>query len=160
MQTFRDNAGRTWTVSVDVAAIKRVRALAGFDLLSVIDGKGIDRLVLDPVLLCDVLCAACRPEAERLGVSDEDFGRAMAGDAIEHATRALMEELVSFCPNPRDRKNLRRVVSAMWTTMERARDVVESRIESDLQSAMNRSLAALGGSSGSLPGSSASIPMG
>jgi hypothetical protein len=160
MQTFRDNAGRTWTVAIDVAAIKRVRSLIGYDLLAVLDGTGTQALVSDPVLLVDVLYALCRPETDRLAVTDEDFGRSMAGDAIEHATQALLEELVSFCPNPRDRKNLRRVVSAMWTTMERARDVVESRIESDLQSAMNRSLAALGGSSGSSPGSSASIPMG
>ena len=153
MQTFRDNAGRTWTVSVDVAAIKRVRALAGFDLLSVIDGKGIDRLVLDPVLLCDVLCAACRPEAERLGVSDEDFGRAMAGDAIEHATRALMEELVSFCPNPRDRTRMQKLVTTLWTTMEKARDVVERKLDEQLQALESLDPSVPGGSSGSSPGS-------
>ena len=160
MQTYRDNAGRTWTVAIDVAAIKRVRALIGYDLLSMLNGNGSQRLITDPVLLVDVLYALCRPEADRLSVTDEEFGRSMAGDAIEHATQALLEELVSFCPNPRDRKNLRRAVSAMWTTMEKARDVMESRIESDLESEMNRRLAALGGSSGSSPGSSASIPTG
>ena len=153
MQTFRDNAGRTWTVSVDVAAIKRVRALAGFDLLSVLDGKGIDRLVLDPVLLCDVLCAACRPEAERLGVTDEDFGRAMAGDAIEHATRALMEELVSFCPNPRDRKRMQKLVTTLWTTMENARDVVERKLDEQLLALASPDHSVPGGSSGGSPGS-------
>jgi hypothetical protein len=151
MQTFRDNAGRTWAVSVDVAAIKRVRALAGFDLLSVVDGKAVDRLIADPVLLCDVLCAACRPEAERLGVTDEDFGRAMAGDAIDHATQALLEELVSFCPNPRDRKRLRKFVTTMWTTMEKARDVLERKLDERLEDASRQALTALGGSSGSSP---------
>jgi hypothetical protein len=151
MQTFRDNAGRTWAVSVDVAAIKRVRALAGFDLLSVMDGKAVDRLIADPVLLCDVLCAVCRPEAERLGVTDEDFGRAMAGDAIDHATQALLEELVSFCPNPRDRKRLRKFVTTMWTTMEKARDVLERKLDERLEDASRQALTALGGSSGSSP---------
>lgn len=151
MQTFRDNAGRTWAVSVDVAAIKRVRALAGFDLLSVVDGKAVDRLIADPVLLCDVLCAVCRPEAERLGVTDEDFGRAMAGDAIEHATQALLEELISFCPNPRDRKRLRKFVTTMWTTMEKARDVLERKLDERLEDASRQALTALGGSSGSSP---------
>ena len=151
MQTFRDNAGRTWAVSVDVAAIKRVRALAGFDLLSVMDGKTVDRLIADPVLLCDVLCAVCRPEAERLGVTDEDFGRAMAGDAIDHATQALLEELVSFCPNPRDRKRLRKFVTTMWTTMEKARDVLERKLDERLEDASRQALTALGGSSGSSP---------
>jgi hypothetical protein len=151
MQTFRDNAGRTWAVSVDVAAIKRVRALAGFDLLSIMDGKAVDRLIADPVLLCDVLCAVCRPEAERLGVTDEDFGRAMAGDAIDHATQALLEELVSFCPNPRDRKRLRKFVTTMWTTMEKARDVLERKLDERLEDASRQALTALGGSSGSSP---------
>ena len=151
MQTFRENAGRTWAVSVDVAAIKRVRALAGFDLLSVMDGKAVDRLIADPVLLCDVLCALCRPEAERLGVTDEDFGRAMAGDAIDHATQALLEELVSFCPNPRDRKRLRKFVTTMWTTMEKARDVLERKLDERLEDASRQALTALGGSSGSSP---------
>ncbi len=151
MQNFRDNAGRTWAVSVDVAAIKRVRALAGFDLLSVMDGKAVDRLIADPVLLCDVLCAVCRPEAERLGVTDEDFGRAMAGDAIDHATQALLEELVSFCPNPRDRKRLRKFVTTMWTTMEKARDVLERKLDERLEDASRQALTALGGSSGSSP---------
>jgi hypothetical protein len=151
MQTFRDNAGRTWAVSVDVAAIKRVRALAGFDLLSVMDGKAVDRLIADPVLLCDVLCAVCRPDAERLGVTDEDFGRAMAGDAIEHATQALLEELISFCPNPRDRKRLRKFVTTMWTTMEKARDVLERKLDERLEDASRQALTALGGSSGSSP---------
>jgi hypothetical protein len=151
MQTFRDNAGRTWAVSVDVAAIKRVRALAGFDLLSVMDGKAVDRLIADPVLLCDVLCAVCRPDAERLGVTDEDFGRAMAGDAIDHATQALLEELVSFCPNPRDRKRLRKFVTTMWTTMEKARDVLERKLDERLEDASRQALTALGGSSGSSP---------
>ena len=86
MQTFRDNAGRTWTVAIDVAAIKRVRSLIGYDLLAVLDGTGTQALVSDPVLLVDVLYALCRPEADRLAVTDEDFGRSMAGDAIEHAT--------------------------------------------------------------------------
>ena len=151
MQTFRDNAGRTWAVSVDVAAIKRVRALAGFDLLSIMDGKAADRLIADPVLLCDVLCAVCRPEAERLGVTDEDFGRAMAGDAIDHATQALLEELVSFRPNPRDRKRLRKFVTTMWTTMEKARDVLERKLDERLEDASRQALTALGGSSGSSP---------
>jgi len=151
MQTYRDNAGRTWTVAIDVAAIKRVRALIGYDLLSMLNGNGSQRLITDPVLLVDVLYALCRPEADRLSVTDEDFGRSMAGDAIEHATQALLEELVSFCPNPRDRKRLRKFVTTMWTTMEKARDVLERKLDERLEDASRQALTGLGGSSGSSP---------
>jgi len=113
MRTFKDNAGRTWTVSITVDAIKRVRGLLDVDLLEVVGGKLIDRLITDPVLLCDIVYAVCKPEADAQSVSDEDFGRAMAGDAIEHATTALLEELVSF---PRAR-GTGRISRKSWTRL-------------------------------------------
>lgn len=112
MKTFTDNAGRDWTVEVNVSALKRIKGLTGTDLLEAIDGPLVERLIRDPVLLCDVVYAACKPQADERGVSDEDFGRAMAGDAIDRATAALLEELVAFCPSPRDRANLGRVLQA------------------------------------------------
>jgi len=163
MKVFKDNAGREWTVEVNVAALKRVKSLVGVDLLGVLDGTLIERLVRDPVLLCDVVYAVCKPQADQRTVSDEDFGRAMAGDAIEHATEALLEELVSFCPSPRDRANLGRVLKATREVMDKARDIVEARLESgELEKAAERALTQLqtapGTSSGSAPVSSGSTP--
>jgi hypothetical protein len=68
------------------------------DLLEVIEGKLIDRLIADPILLCDVIWGLCKPQADEAGLDDEAFGRAMAGDAIDAATTALLEELVDFFP--------------------------------------------------------------
>jgi len=51
IKTFTDNAGRTWTVQVNVDAIKRVRDLAKVDLPEVVEGKLIKRLLSAPVLL-------------------------------------------------------------------------------------------------------------
>jgi len=141
MKQFTDNAGRQWTVEVNVAALKRVKGLAGVDLLEVLDGALIERLIRDPVLLCDVLYAACKPEADERGVTDEEFGRAMAGDAIEHATEALLDEIVSFCPSPRDRAALGRVLAATRTAMDKARDLVEARLDGgELEKAINEAL--------------------
>ncbi|MBX3364010.1 MAG: hypothetical protein KF866_04525 [Phycisphaeraceae bacterium] len=159
MKVFKDNAGREWTVEVNVAALKRVKSLAGVDLLGVLDGTLIERLIRDPVLLCDVVYSVCKPQADERGVTDEDFGRAMAGDAIEHATGALLEELVSFCPSPRDRANLGRVLKATRDVMDKARDMVEARLESgELEKAAEEALQTLGTSSGSAPASSGSTP--
>lgn len=160
MRTFKDNAGRDWTVAINVNAIKRVRDLAKVNLLDVFEGKLIDRLAADPVLLCDVLYAVCKPQADTAGVSDEQFGEALAGDAIELATKALLEELVSFSPNPRDRAALGRVIKALWNSVEKARDLLEARmnsseLENRLDIAMRNALeTALGPSSGSVPASS------
>jgi len=159
VKTFNDNAGRTWTIAINVDAIKRVRSLLEVDLLEIVEGKLIEKLIRDPVLLCDVVYAVCKPEADAKGVSDEDFGRAMAGDAIEHATKALLEDLVGFSPSPRDRANLQRVLATTWNVMDRARDLVEQRLQSgELERVVERALATAGSSSGAAPESSASNP--
>ncbi|MCP4594504.1 MAG: hypothetical protein GY842_27550 [bacterium] len=159
MKTFTDNASRSWTVTINVDAIKRVRDLLGVDLLQIVEGTLIEKLIRDPVLLCDVVYVVCKPEADQKGVSDEDFGRAMAGDAIEHATKALLEELVGFSPSPRDRENLGRVLETTWRVMDRARDLIEQKLTSgQLDAQIEQALANVAGSSGSAPASSDSTP--
>ena len=39
MKTFADNAGRTWTVAVNVDAIQRGKALARMDLMEAVECK-------------------------------------------------------------------------------------------------------------------------
>ena len=166
MRQFKDNAGRTWTVDINVATLKRVRGLTGVDLMQVIEGTLIEKFIRDPVLLCDVVYAVCKPEADAAKVSDEEFGKAMAGDAIEAATGAVLDELISFCPSPRDRANLGRVLQATNRVMEKARDLTEKRIEtltseSELDKLVNRMVPeprTPGSSSTSAPELSASTP--
>ncbi len=162
MRSFKDNQGRQWSVEINVTAIKRVRGLTGEDLMQVIEGTLIEKLIRDPVLLCDVVYAICKPEADSRSISDEEFGKAMAGDAIEAATTAVLEELVGFCPSPRDRANLGRVLHATRKVMDRARDLVEKKLDSgELDRLADRLLsgeATAGSSSTSAPESSASTP--
>jgi hypothetical protein len=168
VKTFTDNAERSWDVAINVAAVKRVRDLTGVDLLEIVDGTLIEKLIRDPILLCDIVYAVCKPQADERDpvVSDEEFGRAMAGDAIEHATTALLEDLVSFCPSPRDRKNLGQVLAATNRVMDRARDLVEQKLSSgELERMADEALAqpdvphpvGAGSSSGTQPASSESI---
>jgi len=157
MRSFKDNAGRQWSVEINVAALKRVRGLTGEDLMQVIEGTLIEKLIRDPVLLCDVVYAICKPDADSRSVSDEEFGKAMAGDAIEAATTAVLEELVGFCPSPRDRANLGRVLQATTKVMERARDLVEKKLDSgELDRLADQLLETAGASSISAPEPSAS----
>jgi len=132
MKSFTDNLGRVWTLVVNVATIKRVRALCEVDLNSIVeveDGKPsarlLERLSGDPVLLVDVLYAVCKPECDRLNVSDEDFGAAMAGDCIEIATNALLEETVDFFPEAK-RQAFRKILSASRRFEEQARKRLEN----------------------------------
>jgi hypothetical protein len=119
MKCFKDNQNRNWTIVVNVAAVKRVRSLLEINLLDVVklDEKNrpnvnlLEQLASDPVLLCDVIYCICKPEADAQNISDEDFGMAMGGDAIEHATTALLEELVDFFPEAK-RLVLRKLMNA------------------------------------------------
>lgn len=101
MTSFKDTEGRQWMVRIDVDAVKRVRALVDVDLLDAAGGDLLPRIAADPVLLCDVLFALCQPEAEKRGVTDDQFGSAMGGDTIDDAAEAFMEALVDFFPKRR-----------------------------------------------------------
>ena len=131
MKTFTDNTGRAWSLAINVDAVKRVKALVNVDLLQAVEGKLIEQLVADPILLCDVVFCLCKPQADQLGVSDEDFGRAMAGDAIEQATSAMLEELVDFFPSRR-RALLTKAVGKFRTLQETVLTAAEARLDSGL----------------------------
>jgi hypothetical protein len=114
MHSFQDNAGRTWTVAINVAAVKRVRGLLNVDLYKLVDDgfRPLGELVSDPVRLADVLYCLCKDEADARHVSDEDFGRALYGDAITMAADAFVEELIDFFPDARTRASLTKVLAA------------------------------------------------
>ena len=165
MRTFNDNAGRTWSLTLNVWTVKKVRDLLGVDLLDLggeaatRDKPGLlFRLIADPVLLVDVLYVVCKDQADGASVTDEQFGRAMGGDAIDAATKAFLEELADFTPSPRDRARARKVIETTWAMIEKAQDVLDARAEKELPAAVETLLAemsALGSSSTSSPDSSA-----
>ena len=140
MHDFVDSAGRRWSVRVDVGAVKRVRARLGVDLLDVA-GKGkdgspgvIQALASDPVLLVDVLFVLCESKAREIGVTDEQFGESMAGDALDHAVKAMLGAIVDFFPNPRERAALKRVLAAAEVEAEAARNRMEKILDERLSS--------------------------
>lgn len=157
MKTFQDNAGRIWTIAVNVAAIKRARALIGVDVYKLIDDRmtGLGELLSDPVTFVDLLYVLCKDEADKLGVSDEDFGRGMAGDALDAATSAFVSELIDFFPNPRLRAGLRKVIEKGRQVNDGLVEMLEARID---RIDPRTEAAKLFASSGGSPESSESTP--
>ena len=175
MKLFKDNEGREWQVAVNVATVKRVRDLTGTDLLTALDGKLFEQLVSDPVLLCDVVYALCKPQADKAGVTDEEFGRGMGGDAIDNAVSALLPELVDFFPSPR-RAILKKALEKLRKLEAMTLDAASKALDSDaLEKLMKQELDATsieefvrrelkkqksaGGTSTASPGQSESTPV-
>lgn len=160
MKTFKDNKDRSWDLEVNVASIKRVRDIAEVDLLDIEDSNVFRTLLNDPITLCNVIYVLIKPVADERSITDEDFGRSMAGDAIEHATTALLEELTDFFPHPSRRAALKKVLRKIDTF----RDLVIAHVdremdEMDMEAEMKKAIeSTLGESSGSSPESSASTP--
>ena len=163
MKTFTDNAGRTWTIAVNITTILRVKGVLSINLVDVIEGKLVERFLSDPVLLCNVIFVLCQPEAEEKGICDEDFGLAMAGDAIDQATAGLLDELVDFSPSPKTRAYLRRVLKATQQAIDKAQDLIDAKLTKKLESGeldriIEQAVQTAGDSSGSAPELSASTP--
>lgn len=102
MKPFSTNDGTQYEVAVNVATVKRVRDLTGVDLLGLVgDQKAVSDAFADNVRICEVLCAVVRPQLQEAGRSDDDFFATIDGDVIEHATEALLAEIVNFFPDPK-----------------------------------------------------------
>jgi hypothetical protein len=101
MPQYIDTEGRTWTVQINIATVKAVRSACGVDLLQAVEWKLTEELIADPVKLVDILFVICQAQAEKQGVSDEQFGRALFGDPLAEATSAFLGALVDFFPKDR-----------------------------------------------------------
>jgi hypothetical protein len=107
-----------------------------------------------------VVYAVCKPQADAQSVGDEEFGRAMGGDAIDAAADALLEELINFFPKGR-REVLRKALAKLKKLQGVALEAVQVRLESpELEKELTEQLNQLGDSSGNAPASSGSIPDG
>jgi hypothetical protein len=122
MKIFKDALQRDWTVSINVLAVKRIKAKLDIDLLDSTKGELLLSLADDPVSLCDMLWILCEEEATKRGIGDEDFGRSLAGDAIDRATTAFLEELVDFFPSGK-----RRILETMLACLKTFQALASNR---------------------------------
>ena len=158
MQIFKDRDGREWQVVLNVFQMKRIRAALGVDLINVIeldkDGQVrvdmIDKIANDPCLLVDILWVLVQDQARTLNVTDEQFGTALAGDAIENATKAFLDELVDFFPGAKrlflqKAVGLARKFGGEWNeTLKKALE--DPELEKRVRESMNSSTSSQGSS--------------
>ena len=172
--TWKDSEGNVWSMAINVHAIQRARNLVGVNLVDVFDGKLFVQLSDDPVLLVNTIYAVCKPLADERGMTDEQFGAVLVGDAIDEAAAALVQGILDFFPSGR-----REVLKRLWEKTTKARSAATTLATSKLDSAridealeavmkeageeMDRQIDAIlskyGDESGNLPESSVSTPV-
>jgi hypothetical protein len=104
MPTFKDNKGREWSLSIDVYLLDQVEQR--------VDG-------LKPVKFVRVLWVLIEEDAKARSVTPEQFGRALAGDALEAAASAFVDAVALFSPS-RPRKLIRAMMEAGEKVSDRA----------------------------------------
>lgn len=127
MHNFRDALGRDWSLVVNVGTAKKVRTLVKVDLFALYQSEA-QRVFADPCLLVDVLYVLCQEQCKQRGISDEQFGEGLLGDAIEHASSALLEEVADFFPSSRReilRQTLRKSEQIAEQMTQRAQNAIE-----------------------------------
>lgn len=157
MRSFKDTTGRLWTLEIHVAAVRRIKGLVAVDLMALVeDGcKPLAALTSDPCKLVDVLWCLVQPQAQAAGVSDEDFGRALGGDALYDATEAFTEELFDFFPDWRGRNALHKMLAKGRAVREELLNQAQAEVDSldpkEVAAELMRRARGSGASSGSSP---------
>lgn len=125
MPTFCDDHGDQWLLKVTIGGVDRCRDIAGVDLLTIVGGEGFGEFIGDPVRAAKAVYAVVRPEANRRGVSEEQFLERLSGDAMDAARNALLDGIVDFFPSPAERRarrnllaEIRRVIAKEMETLE------------------------------------------
>lgn len=99
MAKFLDAENRSWEPEVNVVTIGRVRSALKINLLELLLPEStLGERLTDPCLLVDILYLLCRDQAEKMGIDDVAFGRAMTPDGIEDAWSSVLEGVVLFSP--------------------------------------------------------------
>ena len=153
MQTaFTDSLGRNWPIKIAIGGVRRVRETLDYDVTKALDGGEETAKLGDVVFLVDLLFELVRPEAERRGISGEQFAEGLNGDVLEAGAAAMAEALVDFFPLAR-RELYRRALEAGRKLAHRATSLTLQKL--DEADALSTSTPI----SGALPESSDSAPM-
>ncbi len=129
MKTFKDTAGRTWSLSLTIGSAKKIRDLLEIDLFGDDISTIVTDLASDPVRLAGVLWVLVSDEAAAKDINEDDFFGAFSGDVIEAATDLFLEELVQLYPEKKRvilHKILEKIRSAELRILEQAQAMVES----------------------------------
>jgi hypothetical protein len=127
--TWKDTAGREWTVRLNCGNTRKLRDELSVDLLDPSKADTVTGLLVDLPQLCLVLWQLCAGQAKARCVTRDNFFEALDGDALAAGWDALRGAFVDFCPAPRRQvveQYLVRQAEAMEQIVKAATEAVQS----------------------------------
>lgn len=141
MQTFKDEQGRIWQLKATSNALKRIQEQTQINLLTLLEDKSIVAKALsDYGQFVGMLWAWCEPQADKFGVTPEQFAEDIYGDAYDASLHAFQKELPLYFPPQR-----RIVVEEMIRQIHQAEEAATNRVtkllgSQQMQELMTRNL--------------------
>lgn len=160
MKTFRDTAGREWTLSINVGSLARVMDATKIDLTKALSVEAIDEQLANVLTMFDVLCVLLAAQLDQRGVTREQLGEALDEEAAEKAVIALYEAVIDFFRGPKREamgRAFRKTVEAGMAQRNRAVKRLAETTESPDFAAAVEAVVAGRPSPGNSPPSSASM---
>lgn len=128
MKTFKDDLGRSWSVHLSCASLKRVAEHTQFDFADISNGKAVALFGGDTTHLLDILWPLVKADAESKGINYDSFGEGLRGDALAAAAAVLKEELLDFFPSSR-RALMELLLRKMDAVVQQASEQAAKEIE-------------------------------
>lgn len=135
MSKFTDGKDRKWVLEINPPVMKRVKLATGCNLgTTLTDEAELEKLGRDVILLVDIIFAIVQPEAEKRGVSEQDFGESLVGDAYHDAVTAFSHAIIDFCPSrAREMMPTNTAMTNGQTKKKKKRSPMSTRPASSLQ---------------------------
>ena len=114
---FQDTADREWNLDITIGVARKIKQELKVDLSRIVDGKVFIELSCNRETLAGVLWLLVESQAERAGVTPEDFATSLGGDALDAAMDALREAIIRFTP-----RHQREAVRALFDKTMMAQD--------------------------------------
>lgn len=115
MKTFTDILGDEWKITFNIGEMRRMEERIketglGVEITS---PESVILRLQDIFFLADFLYLTVEEEANTRNVSSKEFGYRLAGDVIEQARNALVEEYADFFQNESQREKIRALANSV-----------------------------------------------
>ena len=127
---FTDEQNRQWPIKITVKTVRQCRAI-GIDLGDIGNTESglLSDLISNPELVADIAYIAVGKLADERGVSGDDFAELLLGDYLQNLFEVVLQALVDFTPDPRDRVTLQMILKKTKGAIDKVRDMVENRMK-------------------------------